>query len=149
MKEHGMKFALESTEAWEEFLPLFELHYDEVAHFKDIPLEPDLNMYRVCEDQDSLRIYTVRDEGELVGYSFYFLRSNIHYMSSLQASQDIIFIRKDKRGQGHEFISWCDEQLKKDKVDAVYHHVKVEHNFGPMLERQGYELIDLVYGKRL
>lgn len=144
-----MKFQREDTSVYAEMKPLTELHYQEIAHYKDIPLEPDIETYKTIEEQGCLRLYTARDEGELIGYSIYFLKNNPHYKSSLQASQDILFIRKDKRGQGREFLMWCDEQLKADGVDVVYHHVKAAHNFGPLLERQGYKLIDLIYGKRL
>lgn len=144
-----MKFQQEDTSVYEEMKPLTVLHYEEIAHYKDIPLEPDLEMYHRIEEQGCLRLYTVREEGELIGYSIFFLKENPHYKSSLQANQDIVFIRKDKRGQGREFLAWCDDQLKSDGVDVVYHHVKAAHNFGPLLERQGYNLVDLIYGKRL
>ena len=144
-----MKFQRENTSVYEEMKPLLEMHYKEIAHYQDIPLEPDVSLYEKIEEQGNLRLYTVRQEGELIGYSIYFLKHNLHYKSSLQANQDIVFIRKDMRGQGREFLAWCDEQLKNDGVGVVYHHVKAAHNFGPMLERQGYELIDLIYGKRL
>jgi hypothetical protein len=50
---------------------------------------------------------------------------------------------------GGRFIKWCDEQLRAEGVAVVYHHIKAAHNFGPMLERFGYELVDLIYSRRL
>ncbi len=129
---------------------LAEKHYKEVAHYPDIPMEPDHDAYNALEDNDNLRCFTARtDDGTLVGYSVYFLRYNMHYKSSFQAVQDIIFVDPDHRGFGAKFIKWCDNELKEIGVQVVYHHVKKKLNFGPMLERQGYELIDLIYGKRL
>ena len=144
-----LKFQREDTSIYEEMKPLTVLHYEEIAHYQDIPLEPDIAMYKAIEEQGMLRLYTVRDEEELIGYSIFFIKENCHYKSSVQASQDIVFIRKDKRGQGREFLAWCDSQLKQDGVEVVYHHVKAAHNFGPLLVRQGYELVDYIYGKRL
>lgn len=136
-------------DTFEEALPLVCRHYEEIAHFKDIPLEPDTTLYQQLEDSGLTRVFTVRKNNALIGYSLFFVRPNPHYKSSLQAVQDVIFIDKEHRGIGRKFISWCDEQLRSESVQVVYHHVKTQHNFGPVLERNGYELIDLIYGKRL
>lgn len=135
---------------FDDLVPLFDLHYAEVKHFDDIPLSPDKQTYLNIEDSGVLRVFTIRnDDDELVGYNILFIREHMHYSKSVQAVNDVIFIREDSRGQGRDFIEWCDELLKKEGVDAVYQTVKATHNWGPMLERQGYKLIDLTYGKRL
>lgn len=86
----------------------------------------------------------------LAGYAIFFVRPNPHYSGSVQAVQDVVFLNPSIRGgNGYRFIAWCDEQLRAEGVQAVYHHVKVSHDFGPMLQRQGYELVDLIYAKRL
>lgn len=130
--------------------PLLYMHWKEIAHYQDIPLEPAWEKYEQLADEGAIRVYTARDEdGLLIGYSVYFLRYNLHYRSSLNALQDILFVHPNHRGMGGKFIKWCDEQLKEEKVQAVYHHVKAAHNFGPLLERMGYELVDLIYARRL
>lgn len=146
-----MTFARErAQDILDEILPLLKSHYDEIAHFKDIPLEPDFEKYLKLEELDGIRVYTARDENQkLIGYSVFFLSHNIHYKSSLQAVQDVLFIHPSNRGSGAKFILWCDDQLKKDGVQAVYQHVKAAHNFGPLLERFGYQLVDLIYSRRL
>lgn len=148
-----MKFGREKAHQFiQEALDLFSTHWGEVGHYRDIPLEIDFEMYNKMEDAGVLRIYSARDdENQIIGYSFYLIKNNAHYKSSLQASQDIIFIHPEKRGFGKEFINWCDDELRKEGVQVVYHHVKAkkELNFGPMLQRLGYELIDEIYGKRL
>ena len=139
-----------AQECFDEALPLLKEHWEEIAHFKDIPLEPDYEFYAAAENAGILRTYTARnEEGILVGYAVYVVRNNIHYKSSIQALQDILFISKSYRGMGGRFILWCDEQLKADGVQAVYHHVKTAHNFGRLLERLGYNLVDLIYCRRL
>lgn len=135
----------------EEINPLVENHYQEIAHFKEIELNPDYSKYIHLYNEGRLKLFTVRDQedGELVGYAIFSVNYNLHYKQSLQALQDVIYIKPERRGFGKKFIDFCDSQLKDMGVEAVYHHVKVEHNFGPLLEKLGYELIDLVYGKRL
>lgn len=146
-----MQFQREATpKIFAELKPLLEKHWREVAHFQDIPLEPDWETYENLDNSGALRTYTVRTlDGVLVGYAIYFVRSNPHYKSSIQASQDILFMDPAYRGKGGRFIKWCDEQLKADGVQAVYQHVKAKHNFGPLLERIGYQLVDLIYARRL
>lgn len=147
-----MTFQEESIESmWEEALPLFQQHYDSTAFYKDIPLEPDFDKYKYLCELGFIKLYTSRDAStkELIGYSIYFVQSNVHHKSSMQALQDVIFIKPDRRGFGHTFIKWCDEQLKSLGCQAVYTSVKDSCNFGPLLKRQGYEKVEVVYSKRL
>jgi GNAT superfamily N-acetyltransferase len=147
----AIKFQRERAQAiFEEIAPLLKKHWEEIAHYKDIPLEPDFDLYKRIEDTGGLRAFTARDEaGAVVGYAVFFLKTNPHYKSSLQAVQDVIFIDKERRGFGRHFIAWCDEQLKADGAEAVYHHVKSAHNWGSVLEKMGYQLVDLIYARRL
>ncbi len=134
----------------EELAPLLYTHYKEIAHYQDIPLKPAFDQYIASDEAGILRVFTNRDDkGLLIGYAIYFVRHNIHYSTSLQAVQDVLFIHPERRGSGMRFIKWCDEELKREGVQATYHHVKTKHNFGPMLERMGYRLVDLVYARRL
>lgn len=147
-----MKFQREpaTQELFDEAWPLLMAHWKEIAHFQDIPLEPDVELYIKMNESGGLHIFTARDEaGLLVGYAAYFIRSNPHYKSSIQAVQDVIYIDRSRRGFGAKFIIWCDNQLREMGAQAVYQHVKEAHNFGPMLERLGYKLVDLIYTRRL
>lgn len=146
-----MQFCLEKIkDNLEEVEPILHEHYKEIAHFQDIPLDPDYDQYIQLEDAGVTRFYVARDKDNyMIGYALFFVRHNIHYKTSLQAMQDIIYIRKQSRGIGGRFIAWCDEQLRAEGVNVVYHHVKNEHNFGPLLEKLDYKLIDHIYGRRL
>lgn len=134
-----------------ELTPLLRDHYAEVAHYQDIPLKVDWKGYFLAHNAGALRMFTVRDgEGELVGYAVFFVKANLHYADSLQALQDVIFLDRPARGHtGAKFVKWCDDRLRAEGVQVVYHHVKAAHDWGKMLERQGYELVDTIWGKRL
>lgn len=134
----------------DEAIPLLEKHWMEVAHFKDIPLEPNYERYHALENLNLAKLYTARTEdGKLVGYAVFFVMPHIHYQSMQLAQCDIVFIEKKNRGYGSAFFQFCDDCLQKDGVNVVAHHVKSKHNFSFMLERSGYELMDLIYVKRL
>ena len=145
-------FARENVkDVWPEIRPLFDLHWAEIAHYKDIPLDPDYEFYVKADEMGMVRVYTAREGGVLVGYCVFFVRPHPHYKRHVYANQDVLFIRKDRRGRfGMKFVNWCDEQLKAQGVSVATQHVKVAHNFGPALERLcGYEQQDVIYSKRL
>lgn len=134
--------------------PLLELHYKEIAAFQDIPLKPDFEKYLTMEKTGSLRCFVARDEESemaIIGYAVFFVNQNLHYSTSKQAIQDVLYLEKSKRGigVGKIFVDWCDGELRKEGVQAVYHHVKTKFNFGPMLESLGYQHLENIYGRRL
>lgn len=145
-----MNFARETLDTClNEAKPLLIDHWKEIAQYDDILLDVDTERYYNLERSGFLRIYTARKDGLLVGYAVFVVNTHPHYKNSLQAMQDIIFIHPSHRGTGGKFILWCDRQLKDEGVQVVFHHIKAKHDWGKMLERFGYELIDKIYGRRL
>jgi GNAT superfamily N-acetyltransferase len=145
-----------TPELWAEATPLLHAHWREVAHFEDIPLEPDYEVYAASQKAGFIRCFTVRldDRNEryrlpLVGYALFFVRPHPHYMSCLFAAQDVIYVDPDHRGLGGKFIEYCDGWLQAEGVDVVTQHVKAAHDFGKLLERKGYVEMDRIYVKRL
>jgi GNAT superfamily N-acetyltransferase len=132
--------------------PLLHEHWEEVAHYPDIPLQPNWPWYEGAEAAGTLRIYTARVRFALVGYCTYVVGPGLHYASITYANQDILFLEPEhRRGRtGRDLVRFTERELKAEFGHVVVlQHVKVKHNFGPMLVRDGYEPIDTVYGKRL
>jgi len=138
-------------ECWPDLRPLTERHWREIAHYQDIPLNVSEYLYDAMERAGRFRLYTVRSDGILVGYAGFFVTRSTQHADSLQAVQDVLFLVPELRGRkvGLEFITWCDERLREEGVQVVYHHVKHTHNFGPLLASLGYESIGTVWGRRL
>lgn len=138
-------------DVWDEIAPLTQQHYAELAHFQDIPLNPDRQSYEIAEAHGSLRTFVLRDAGRLIGYAIFFVARNSHYRDSLQARQDVLFLLPEYRGRrvGMTFIDACDAALRSEGVQAVYQHVKLAHDFGPLLLALGYEAVEKVYARRL
>lgn len=147
-----MRFQREplTIELLHEALPLFHAHHKEVGIFQDIQLQPDFGTYIAMEGAGRLRFFTARhaETGELCGYSTFIVMQSIHSKQLKHASQDLIFIKADRRGFGNQFIAWITEELRKEGCGVVYQTAKASHNFGKILERQGYQLVDLVYARR-
>lgn len=137
---------------WDEIDELIKDHYHEIAHYQDIPLSPDKEKYEKAEDNDRFRIYTVRLEGKLVGYAAFFLGYAIHYSTSYQAQEDVIFITPlERKGSlGMKLLLYSEKELKKDGVEVIYHHVKIGHPaLQSLLERTGYKAVDTLLCKRI
>lgn len=131
--------------------PLLRRHWLEIAHYLDIPYAPQWSMYEALEAAGKLRIFTARLGGDLVGYSVFIVAHGLHYGTSLEAREDVLFlVPEQRRGRiGLKLIQFSDEMLKAEGAQVVVRHVKFAHDFGPLLERIGYEPIDRIYGKRL
>lgn len=132
----------------EDISPLLVKHWEEIARFKDVPLDPNWDGYAAAERNGVLRVFTARRDGALLGYGVFF-RGNLHYRSSVLFTQDIFFVLPQHRGiVGARLLRYCDEQLQAEGAQAVYHHVKTHLDWGPVLERMGYEKVDTIYGRR-
>lgn len=152
LKPRTATYALESIESvWDEIHPLLEAHYVEIAHYPDIALAPDYAYYRNAQRLGKLRIFTSRVGGRLVGYAIFFVNTHHHYKESLQAQQDILFVLPDYRGGlvGAKLIRYAEDLLREEDVQVVMHHCKKAHDLGPLFERLGYELMDMIYVRRL
>lgn len=133
-------------------MPLIERHWHEIAHYKDIPLDIDVEGYVRAEDAGFVRLYTMRHEGKLIGYALYLVGPNLHYKSSRQAKQDVLFVTPEHRGGflGSRLVAFADECLQRDGVQVVAQHVKLEHPaLGAVLQRNHYEPVEVTWMRRL
>ena len=137
---------------WDELDPLIREHYEEIAHFKDIPLEPHREAYALMQKAGALRVFTARFGGRLIGYAFFSVAPALHYRSSLHAHEDVVFVTQEHRrgGVGLVLLKYAHASLKASGVEVIYHHVKLAHpGLGKILESLGFEPIDMIYGKRV
>jgi hypothetical protein len=132
----------------DEIGPLLEKHWREIARYRDLPLVPHWDGYYAAQEAGRLYIFTARRQGTLVGYAVFF-KGHMHYRSSQIYTQDILYVLPECRGMiGARLLKFCDDSLKAEGAQAVYHHCKTDHDFGPLLKKMGYEAIDTVYGRR-
>jgi hypothetical protein len=133
--------------------PLLELHYEEVAMHKDaISLAPDWARYEALEAGNRLMAFTARDDGQLIGYSAWFMDMHIHYAGALIATNDVIFVHKDYRkgcSAGTDLILYSEKMLKQIGVTKAVWHIKFDHDWSAILRRRGYVNEDFTVGKIL
>jgi hypothetical protein len=136
----------------EELKPLTVQHYDEIAlHKQHIPLDPDWNLYKKMTSNNSLFVAGARDNGQLVGYSIFFISRMAHYQSTLCANNDVLYLLpKYRQGiAGIKLIKFCETELKKMNIVKLLWHIKFAKDFRKILYRMGYCDEDAIVGKIL
>lgn len=138
---------------WDEALPLVVDHWKEVAHYRDIPLNPRRDLYERMQANGALRTFTARIDGHLVGYAVLILDFALHYAGCKTAVQDVVFVSPSvrKTGVGIRFLRYLERECRTEGCQVLYHHAKhrPELALGAVLERMGYEAVDVIYAKRL
>jgi hypothetical protein len=146
-------FARESVSTvLDEMQPLLRAHWEEIAHWPDIEFKPALERYQQLEAVNYLRIYTVRDQGVLVGYAIYVVATGLHSCQTLQAEEDCFYISPAARSRQlwMGLLNLAESSLKAEGVVIILQHQK--HRIpvmGEILKRLSYECIDQVWAKRL
>jgi len=150
--DYSLKEEILTKELILEMLPLIEEHRKEVTTFIDMPLNPNIDGYLLIYSMGMYKMYIARDKlNTIIAYIGYFIQPNFHYQDYTYATQDVIYVRKSRRGlmMGSKLITFTDKALKELGVNVVTQHVKVKQDFGVLLQRLGYECKANIYMKRL
>jgi Acetyltransferase (GNAT) family len=147
-----IRFAPESspdTFADPDFPALMRKHYEELRKEANRPvLDPDWAQYEKLADSGMYHMFTARDDGKLVGYAAYFIAPNVHYKAWHPAVNDIIYLDPASRQAtaGVRFLRYLEVELAKLTTSVIY-HVKPGTPMARAMERLGYKLQELSYGK--
>lgn len=148
-----MKFALENLgNVKEDIKPLIEEHWKEIALDKGaIKLNPDWDAYGAYDFIGSLRVYTAREDGQLMGYFVVLVSRSLHYKDHTFANNDIIFLKKEARQglTGFKLIKYAVQQLEAEGVSKIHINTKIHQPFDVVLERLGFNCIERIYSKCL
>jgi hypothetical protein len=141
-----MRFAVEPFERWhQEAAPLFRAHWEMVGrHKKEIPLNVDVERWIRYERQGLITAFSARTGWKLNGYALYLTAPSLNYKDTVAAYCHAIYIEPHlltgfKAIRFARLINFCDAELKKLGAVKSVMHVKMTHNFMPMLTRLGYE----------
>jgi hypothetical protein len=133
-----------------EMAALIAAHWDEVAHDKDVRvLDVHWEAFEALEAAGQLYMLTVRRDGEMVGYMAAFLRPHLHSRGTISAYVDALFLSPSVRQgrAGIRFLAYADAALS-SLADFIYWHVKLEKDFGPILQRSlGYHYVEAIWGR--
>ena len=146
-----MKFQEESYfDVKDDIKPLLEKHWDESAQYKDkIKIDPDWNAYKIAYISNILKIYTVRDNDDLVGYLIVSVVPNMHSKGHILASCDLIYVIPEARKgmTGYKLIKYAESKLKELGVSVFNINTLVDAPFDSLMERMSYNLVERAYSK--
>jgi hypothetical protein len=131
-----------------EVQPLNELNHQEVPLF-GAKLEIDVGCLMQMEEDGIYKVFTMRKNGELVGYCAFVLYHHPHHARLKVGDQDVIFIKKGCRGHASKFVQYCEKELKDMGVHITFQHSPKSKPWGKVLERIGYEELETTYFRRL
>lgn len=134
----------------EEMKPLLAEHYKEVAVYQDkIEFNPDYERYLDMNVLGFVRVFTIRDEGKLVGYSLYLLNPNIHYKDHLYAVNDVIYVDPEYRGStaAYRLMKLSEKTLKAAGVSVMTIHMKTYLPFERLCQAFDMDKVEYLYMK--
>lgn len=101
-------------------------HWLEVAVDRDaIPLAVDWDKYADLEEKGIFLGLTMREAGVLCGYNAFFTVPHLHYMTTVFAMNDVIYLVPEHRGlDGVRFILEAEKILRARGVKKVLYHSK-------------------------
>lgn len=147
MKFQEEKFLFGIKEA----IPLLHAHWKEIALHQDKrPLDPNFKGYKELEDLGLLRIYTARTD-KLEGYAIFFIHPSLHYQTWIEAHNDIYYLRPEERKgtMALKFFKFCEAELIKLNVNAIYYPDKIRTTKDKLFQRLGYHAMETKYEKVL
>lgn len=147
------RFAVEKfADVIDQMKPLLDQHWAEIAVYPDIPLEPNYDFYKQADLVGLLRIYTVRQNGDIIGYSVFCVRPHVHYKNHSWAQNDVIWLHPDHRQQGiaQGLVRFWEDDLRLQGVSVVHVNAKTQHPaLSFLLKSCGYNAVEVGFEKRL
>lgn len=116
---------------------------------RDFQIEPDAKSFQMLEDNGSLVIVTLRDDGRLVGYVAGFAYAALHHKRITGGIGDSIYIEPEYRSYAAVVVERFEEELKKLGVQIIGWPVTPDGPIHKVLKARGYVGDDIVMEKRL
>lgn len=135
-----------------EMLPMLPLHWEELALDKDqVPLAPRWDAYARMESEGQLLLVTLREHGQLVGYSWTFIAPHLHYGTTLTATMDIFWIRPESRGRmgGRRLFRAVEAELRRRGVKRWMVGSKLHKDSSRLFEALGFRPVEVWLSKML
>jgi len=138
------------TNAKKDIIPLLDKHWAETEPNQDtIKLDPDWKEYALLDSLGILRIFTARNNGELIGYCVVMVSKSIHHKDHIFASTDVIYVKPEyrKTATGSDLIKFAESHCKENGVSLMTLNMKTEFPFDNLMTRMGFNLLERVYHK--
>jgi GNAT superfamily N-acetyltransferase len=114
-----------------------------------IKLNPNWEEYARLDASGVLRVFTARENNELVGYCVLVVSRSIHYKDHIFANNDVTFVLPDHRAgaTGYHLIKYAEDYCKDNEISLMNINTKVHVPFDKLLVGMGFDLIERIYSK--
>jgi hypothetical protein len=129
---------------------MLEEHADEAMH-EDVAerVEVDWSLYKQVEAAGMLYVFTMRDDGEMVGYCSSMVCAAFHNRGETHANVSALYVTKKYRGAKVKcFLDYVEKCLREAGADVVYHYVG-RCDYSRLLEHMEYRPEFRLYRKDL
>jgi len=130
--------------------PLLEKHWEMVAlNQGTIKLNPDWQEYARLDAAGILRIFTARQDGELVGYCVLIVNRSLHYKDHIFANNDVVFVLPDHRAgaTGYKLVKYAEDHCRENGISLLNINTKVHIPFDDLMVGMGFDFIERIYSK--
>ena len=138
------------ADMWEEVLPLFNRHWDEVEDpsITGRPC-PVKESYVALENNGGVMAMIARSEGKIVGYAFFYTYRHMHYPDKIYALNDVLFLLPEYRvtNAGYKLMKESERMVREAGANTVLWCVTEFKDFSPLLKRMGYHKKETTYIK--
>ena len=134
-----------------ELRDLIDRKRGDLPRTQETPVDPNFDLYATMARVGCLTIYTVRDDGVLVGYASYFVGMSMHSKQAGWATSDSVWINPEARRLclGRRLLRYIETDLRERGIIVSQTLAKPGSAFSRLLHSQGYVLGDLVYTRRI
>lgn len=132
--------------------PLLERHFQEIAKFKDIStVKPDVERYEMIESQGRFIGLVAELGDEVIGYSANFILMNLHYSDVRFCQNDVLYVVPEHRKSraGYLLMKFTVATAQERGAQLMLWHAKENTALNTLLPRHGYEVMDVIWAKRI
>jgi GNAT superfamily N-acetyltransferase len=135
----------------EELSEIYPQHYQELTVSRNFPLMPDYERYANLAKSGILKLLTVRNDAELIGYTIMLVSTALHYKTCVVAHEDLYFVKPEyRKGRvGIKMFKFVEDEMKKIGVDRIVMGTKVYADNSKLFEYLGYRFYEKLYTKEI
>lgn len=129
-----------SHELIDEITPLIIKHNEEVD---DKVQDVKWPQYIQMQEAGIYRFYTVRKDGELIGYCGFIIMPS-HHHEGMMGVNDVIFLEAEHRkgSLGYNFLKYCIDEVVKLNVVSINLTTTLSPDLSPLFEKLGFTMIE-------
>lgn len=134
----------------DDIMRLAPSHWTEVEWEPEkLPLRINHEFFENADRQGALLTLTAREESKLVGYVMWIMSVNPKHAGAVVASNEVLYVDPEHRGHllGPRLLRESEALIRRAGVKVMGICVKSKADFGPMLERGGYQPVETTWLK--